>query len=517
MELTGFSFFCFFAAVLLLYYLVPGRLRWGVLLIASLAFYLLSGNGWRILFPLAASLLTWLCIRILTGTTSPVARRAALIAELSSLVGILLVFKALGFAGVAGISPPLGLSFYTFTLLGYFLDVWQQIAEPVSLPGTLLYGMYFPAMVTGPIVKLREDGRQFFEPQPPDYDRITCGLQRMLWGIFKKLVIAERLGILVAEIYGNDERYPGAFIWFGTVCFAFQLYADFGGCMDIVLGLSEALGLRLPENFRAPFLAESVADYWRRWHITLGDFMKERVFYPLLRTRFFMRQGELLRKRFGKKTGKKFNTWLAMLVLWTAIGLWHGGALKYLIGSGLLHWFYIVTGEATAPLWTKLYKRLSLDPGAMWLRVFRVIRTFFLVCIGFVFFRADSAGHALRLLRESVSVWNPAVLLNGSLFELGLGWIECGVLLVSLALMIAVEVASWRADERQAAVMSASGGVSAEGADTRFAAGHAVRRRIASQKLPVRWAVWLALLFYVILLGQYGPGVSAAEFIYQGF
>jgi D-alanyl-lipoteichoic acid acyltransferase DltB (MBOAT superfamily) len=277
---------------------------------------------------------------------------------------------------------------------------------------------------------------------------------------------------------------------FATFLYAFQLYTNFSGSMDLVLGMSECLGLRMPENFDVPFLSQTVAEYWRRWHITLGVWMKEYVFYPLLRTKFFTTLANRNKKRFGKKTGKMLTSFGAMLILWLTVGLWHGGDLKFVIGSGLLHFLYIMLEEIFEKPFRSLWEKLKIDPQHKILCVLRVIRTFLLVNIGFVFFRADSTAKALRMLRSSLERWNFSVFTKGHIFDLGLDRIEFVILLVSLGIMTAVEVLSRKKD---------------------------VRERIAGKKLPIRWIAYFALLFYTILLGYYGPGYSAAAFIYQGF
>ena len=161
--------------------------------------------------------------------------------------------------------------------------------------------MYFPVMISGPIFQTRQSGDQFFEHHPLDYKNITFGIQRMLWGFFKELVISERLATVVNTIYDNDTQYQGAYIWLGTVCFAFQLYTNFSGCMDIVIGISETFGIVLPENFKTPFFAKNISEYWRRWHATLGTWMKDNVFYPLLRSKMITSLGKTLKGKLGKK------------------------------------------------------------------------------------------------------------------------------------------------------------------------------------------------------------------------
>ena len=535
MSITSFYFLLFYAFVLLIYYIVPKKGQWVILLLASILYYLFSDNGFLIFYPLAAVLVCHLGVRRMvqvrerakaqkeersstesSGKSSQKSLRKsperlcrqALVAVIVINVGALFLLKYINFGinTVNGIASffregellhglnwlvPLGISYYSLTLIGYVVDVYFEIAKPLKNPAKLaLYGMFFPCMLSGPILKFREDGDQLYEPHPFDYVQVTRGMQRMLWGFFKVLVISERMGLIVDTVYGNYAQYPGLYIWIGTVAFAFQLYANFSGGMDISLGIAQTFGLKLPENFERPFFSKTISEYWRRWHITLGVWMKEYVFYPILRSAMFTKLGKKLRARFGKKRGKQLTTFAGMFLLWFAVGIWHGGDWKYVIGSGLLHWAYIVCGELLEPVYAKGMAKLGIDPRAKWVDRLRVLRTFFLVNIGFVFFRADSVGAAFSMLKGAVSVFNPGILIDGSIFALGLDWIEFTIAVVSLLMLLGVSLLQEKGS---------------------------VRERIGKKSLPVRWIIWYALLFYVILLGNYGPDYSAAEFIYQGF
>lgn len=512
---TSFYFLCFYACILIIYYLIPKKTQWLFLLLSSIAYYLLSGNGILILYPVCACLIAYIGIRLINGTESVKRKRGALAAVIFFLIGTLFILKYVNFGintinGIASLFGhseavlsgfkfmiPLGISFYTFSILGFVIDAYNGIASQTGSTGgeksffkLALYGMYFPAILSGPILRYREDGEQLFEPHPFDYRQVTFGLQRMLWGFFKTLVISERMNLVVNTVYGDYVKYPGIYIWLATICYAFQLYTNFSGCMDIVLGISQTFGLKLPENFETPFFAKNISEYWRRWHITLGVWMKEYVFYPLLRTNTFMKFGKKMRARFGKKRGKQLSTFAAMFILWFTVGIWHGGDWKYVIGSGILHWFYIVSGELLTPFFNKFMERFHINSKSWWVELFRILRTFFLVNIGFIFFRANSAGDAARMLKEAVSVWNIGALFDGTLFTLGLDAIEFIIAIVSLLILLVISLMQQKGS---------------------------VRERIEKKKLPVRWVLWYALLFYTILLGYYGPGYSAAEFIYQGF
>lgn len=510
MGLTTFDFLCFFALLLIAYYTLPllakGRGQWVILLIASFAYFYAnvrtSGNYFLVLYPLGSSFVTWLLLLLLSKVSEEdiVKRRIVLSAEFLVLLGILIALKYVKLITGGNIATPLGLSFYTFILLGYFIEVYNGIGvRQKSFLKTCLYGMFFPVMISGPIMKTRDSGEQFFETHRFDYKNVTFGLQRMLWGFFKELVISVRLAVVVNTIYNNDTEYPGAYIMLGTVCFAFQLYTNFSGCMDIVIGMAECFGIVLPENFTTPFFAKNISEYWRRWHITLGVWMKDNVFYPLLRTKMITNLGKTLKKKMGKKKGKQYTTYVAMFILWFSVGMWHGGEPKYVIGSGLLHWAYIVLGEITLPFFTWLFAtKMHINMQSKFADVVRVIRTFILVCIGDLFFRADSVPHALRMLKESVTVFNPQIFVNGSLLNLGLDIYSWGVLLVSLAILITVSTIQYRMENSEGEY-------------------HSVRELIASKGIVLRWIILFALLFYCIFLAEYGPGYSAAEFIYKDF
>ncbi len=514
MNITSFYFLCFYVAVLVLYYAVPKKRQWLVLLVGSIAFYLLGGNGWLLLYPMTASAVCFGGGYMLSKAADGRLKKAWLLFSLAGTLGVLIVliyfnfgiYTYNGLVSLLGLlfrfqgRPldalqfliPLGVSFYTLSLLGYVLDIYYGIGRVSRNFGKfLLYGMFFPAMVSGPIMRYKEMEEELYRPHPLSYGQVTKGMQRMVWGFFKKLVIAERAALIVNTVYDDYGNYAGAYFWIGAVCFVIQLAADFSGYMDIVLGLAQTFDIKLPENFRTPFFSKSIAEYWRRWHMTLGSFMKDYVFYPLLRSGLFVRLGSYLRAKIGKKNGKRLTTFIAMFVLWFTVGIWHGGGWKYILGAGLFHWGFIVAGELAEPVFARWMGKKGWDPRHKVLEGLRILRTFLLVTLADVFFRADSVRAGFYIWKSMFTVWNPAVLFDGSLFGLGLDWIEFTVGAVSLAILIVVSVLREK--------------------------GGSIRDRIAAKPLPVRWLIWYALLFYTILLGYYGPDYDAAEFIYQGF
>ncbi len=586
MSITSFSFLCLFAVSLLLYYVIPKKAQWSFLLLLSAGYFLTSdgvkaggwylilyplaavaavyfaaltidstkeqkkkllsagyfltsdgvkAGGWYlILYPLAAVAAVYFAALTIDSTKEQKKKRAALICAVIFCVALLCTLKFFGL----GLLVPMGISFYTLTILGYLFDVYYEIG-PVqrNYAKLLLFGCYFPTMISGPILKYGEMEKQMYESRRFDYRRVTFGMQRMILGFLKKLVISERLALIANEVFNNYQSYSGLSIWAGAAAFTFQLYTDFDGCMDIVLGLSECFGIRLPENFsapflarsiseywrrwhislgnwlkdylfypllrtkffmtlpkklkdRAPFLARSISEYWRRWHISLGNWLKDYLFYPLLRTKFFMTLPKKLKDRVGKKRAKQITTFSAMFILWFTIGYWHGGTWNFIIGSGLLHWFYIVSGELMEPLFVKWRTFFHVDTENKWFILFQRVRTFVLVMLGLIFFRNTQVLDAVYMIGRGFSGLGTELFASGVLSGIGMDWIECTIVLVSLLFTSWISVKSQKED---------------------------LREKLASVPLVLRWAILYALIFYVILLGKYGPGYSASEFIYQNF
>lgn len=509
MSITSFAFLCCFCVLLLLYYVIPKKLQWVLLLAASVGYFLSAGEMWLIIYPMAVILIAYFGALYIDRVKEQKKKKTALSLIVVFCLLILVVLKYCNFgiytynalalrlsflstcAFTIHFPVPLGISFYTLALLGYVFDVYYEIGRvQKSFWKFALFGLYFPVMLSGPILRYRDVEEQMYAPHKFDYVQVTGGLQRMLWGFFKKLVIAERMAVIVNTVYGNYTSYPGLYVFLATICFAFQLYADFSGGMDIVIGLSQTFGIRLPENFRTPYFSKSIQEFWRRWHITLGEWLKDYLFYPLLRTGWFSALQDSWKKKFGKKKGKKYATLAAMLVLWFAVGMWHGGSWKFIVGSGLMQWAYIAAGELGEPFLKKLKSFFGIKEGNRVFAFFQQLRTFLLMCAAFVFFRAGSFTEGLSIYKTMFSTLNLRVLWDGSLFQLGLDRIEFIIAILMLMVLCGVSILQQK---------------------------RSVREYIAGKNIFLRWSIWYALLFIVILWGYYGPGYSVSEFIYQGF
>lgn len=509
MGITSFMFLLFFSVSLILYYSIPRRWQWCFLLLVSVIYFLTFGNGLLILYPLSSITVTYFGTKWIEQEKDLKKRKRGLSLVVVCNLGILVVLKYLNLgvytynaiASRLSEQPalldtlkflvPLGVSFYTISLLGYVFDVYYGMSSAEKNWAKLfLYGIYFPTMISGPIMRYKDMKEQMFTGHAFEYKQVTRGLQRILWGFFKVLVISERLAIVVSTVYNDFETYNGFYIVLAAMGFTLQLYTNFSGSMDIVNGVSQVFGIALPENFRTPFFSKSIQEFWRRWHITLGTWLKDYIFYPILRTDFFMELPGNLKPRFGKKTAKKITNFLALFILWSAAGLWHGGAWKYIVASGLLQWAYIVGGELLEPVWVKLRSLFRINKDTKWLSVFQMIRTFLLMSFAFLIFNADGFFAGLSMIRNAVTMWNPQIIWNGDLLQLGLDLKEWCILLASLLLLWIVSVMQQKGS---------------------------VREWLGRQNIVIRWILLYALLFWVILMGNYGPGYSAAEFIYQGF
>lgn len=507
MTLISFSFFCLFAFSLLLYYGIPKRLQNGFLILVSLVFCYFADGPRTILFLGFSTLTTYAGARRLEQRETPRQRTVLFLAVLLANIGILVSMKYLNFfvwVANAGsrlfatghsfdtfqILAPLGISFYTLQVIGYLADVYMgKIPAEKSILKYAAFAMFFPQLTSGPINRYADMEPEFSRERPFSYSNITFGVQRMLWGLFKKLVISERAAILVNTIFNDFYTYSGFYIVFASMCFAVQLYTDFSGYMDIALGTAQAYGIRLAENFDRPFFARSISEYWRRWHITLGTWFKDYVFYPMLKSEPFIRLGKWGRKKFGRKRGKKLPTRLALVILWFSVGFWHGGLWKYIFGSGLLHCFYIISGELLEDVFGRIKKVFHIRTECFSYHLFQSVRTFLLVCYGFVFFRAGSFLDGVRMTREmlhlNINAFTPA-----SYLGLGLDAPDLLVLVVGILILLLVSILQERGS---------------------------VRNMLAEQNLAFRWGVYYLLFFAVVIFGLYGPGYIANQFIYQNF
>lgn len=441
MLFNSFEFLIFFPLVTLVYFVIPRKVRYLWLLLASYYFYMCWSAKYALLL-LFSTCITYLSgilmERIKTSGRSEEnkqkAKKWVVAGSVILNLGMLGYFKYTNFlvdvvnrvTDAAGlhlnipafdIVLPVGISFYIFQALGYTVDVYRDdIYAEKNFFRYALFVSFFPQLVAGPIERSKNLLRQLAEPKDFDYNNVRDGLLIMLWGFFQKMVIADRAAVLVNNVYGNVEAYSGYQLVVASVLFCIQIYCDFMGYSTIAMGAARVMGYRLMENFKNPFFAVSVRDIWQRWHISLGSWFRDYLYFPLGGSR----KGKLAKYR-------------NIIIVFTVSGLWHGAAYTFVIW-GLLQGVYQVLEEVLEPYVDRFVERFKIRTETFSWRVLRTLKTCFLFASAAVFFRADSVATAVTVLKKGLMLGNIGTILNGGLYELGLD--ERNVMLLLLALLV---------------------------------------------------------------------------------
>ena len=398
----------FFPAVVCLYFLIPHRFRWVLLLAASYYFYMCWKAEYIILI-IASTLVDYVAAKQMFQAQSQRGKRLWLGASLLSNLGMLFTFKYFNFFTssihdalasvnifyedpVFQLMLPVGISFYTFQTLSYTIDVYRGEREPENHLGIFaVYVSFFPQLVAGPIERSTRLIPQFFEKHEFDYDRVVSGLRQMLWGLFMKMVVADRAGIYVDAIYNNQEHHNGVSLLLATFMFAFQIYGDFAGYSHIAIGSARVMGFDLMENFRKPYFSASVREFWGRWHISLSTWFRDYVYIPL-----------------GGNRVVKWRWYYNLFITFLISGLWHGANWTFVIW-GALHGGYLVFALMTKDIREGIKTRIFGKRGSGIQKTLEVLTTFALVCLAWIFFRANTVTDAFEIVGK---VLTP----SGSLF-----------------------------------------------------------------------------------------------------
>ncbi|MDR1536503.1 MAG: hypothetical protein LBU32_00615 [Clostridiales bacterium] len=505
MAITSISFFVFLAASLAVYFICPGRFQWVALLVASLIFSAFA-SGALILLIALMSFAAWggaLVADRLEGSRKSIASGAVVIFEAAILIALkensFFVSNTMKVASLLSFSlnitmpdwaAPLGISYYTLMLIGYTLDVNWLVSKPEkNFLKFLLFSSYFPQMTSGPITRYREMENELFSKRNFCYEDFCHGLQRIVWGLFKKMAIADGLALYVSGVYGEWEAHE-TLLAAAAACYALQLYADFSGCMDIVIGASQLFGVKLPENFKTPFFAASISELWQRWHMTLGSWLKDYIMHPFLKSGFCTKLRDALKKRLGKKAAREAPTYLGLFLLWFSIGFWHGGSWKYICGSGLFFFAIVAGGRLLDPVFSRIKKILHINDKMLAWILFQRIRTFCLFAISISFGRAASLSDGFRFWKTAFLNLSRQTFYSEAISEFGL---EDKRLLGILAGLLAILAVS---------------AVQQKGS---------IRGMLDKKPLALRWAVFICLFFAVIIFGFYGIGYDKTSFIYGDF
>lgn len=529
MLFISYEFLLFFAVLVLVYYLVPGKVQWVILLASNVLFYLCS--GWKaVIFILMTTVSTWL-LGLKLGKRKQAADAYSREKQLSRQekkeyrakqkkiswrwlllglwlnFGILALLKYTNFmvGNVNGIlhlmgSPlylervhwllPLGISYYTFQSMGYLIDVYRNKYEPEKHLGQLaLFISFFPQLIQGPISRYDEMKEQFRAVHRPEAKKIAFGLQRMLWGYMKKLIVADRLVHVVSAVSQDTEQYRGIFVFVGMVSYTLQIYADFSGGIDIVLGAAQVLGIRLPENFERPYFSKTVGEYWRRWHMSLMTWLREYIFYPASVCGPVTKLTRWSKEHFGNAVGRRVPLYAATLLVWLVTGIWHGATWNFVFW-GLINGIVLLIASELAPWKKRFDEKYPKLRGKRWFSAFQIGRTLLVLSIIQTLEYYGSVRRMLAMQVSMVTAFSFRPLWDGSLLQLGMDlgdWIVTGV---GLLMMLMVSLKQRKGS---------------------------VREQIAQKPEYVRWGIWTGLLLAVVIFGAYGHGFDASQFVYNQF
>lgn len=508
-------FALFLPIVIIVYQLVPKKFRFIVMLAADYIFFFLCSK-WLVLYLMGSTLIThfvglWLEKADRAGasdvkTLTRKKRKILAVGVLSNL-GILIVLKYFNFVGmnISGIinsfggevdfNPikfmvPIGISYYTLEIISYLTDVYRntQKAEH-NLAKTALFLSFFPQIMEGPICRFSQTADKLYEGEGIHYINLKKGYQRILWGLLKKIVIADRLVSAVSVIFENYSSMGGVFVIIGAFAYTCQLYMEFSGCMDIIIGTGEIFGIKLPENFRQPFFAKTASEFWRRWHITLGTWFKDYVFNTVALAKPVKNFAKKVKNRFGRNVSKFVAPTIALFCVWSCNGLWHGAKWTFIF-YGVYYFVLIFIENITEEPVRKLTKKLHINRESKGYKAFQAVKLMLIVAVGELFFRATSVKDGFLMLGKVFTDFGISRFAE-DYATLGLeyyDWIIVGVGVVM------VSIVSYFNEK-----------------------GISVRDKISSMALPVRWALLYAGILVVVFLGAYGLGYTTVDMIYAGY
>ena len=530
MSFTSYEFILAVALVFVIYYIIPKRFQWMFLLAASYLLYFSAGKSYLIYISIT-TLATYLAARRISKlntiksaylkankeTLDKEAKKAykesvkkrqrlALYLALAVDLGLLIAIKYTNFLieningiliGLSNMQPisyldiimPLGISFYTFQSLGYLIDVYNEKYEAQNNYGKFaLFVGFFPQLSQGPISRYDYLSKTLYSEHKFDTKVVAFGLQRILWGYFKKLVIADRVLIGLKTLIASPEGYPGVYFFVAMIFYAIQLYADFTGGIDITIGIAETMGIKVQENFMRPYFSKSIKEYWNRWHMTMGNWFTDYIFYPISVSKGMLKLSKKSRSVLGENIGKRVPVYAASLLVWFTTGIWHGASWNFVVW-GLANCVVILISQELNPLYVKFHNRFDVN-GKTWYKAFCVIRTILLMSALRMFDLYRDVTVTVRLFFSMFTTWNLSELWNGNLLKLGLTTMDYAIILFGVVLMFTVSMIQRK---------------------------QKVRERILSLPYPARVALWLSLFLVVLLVGAYGQGYDESQFIYNQF
>jgi len=520
--------FLLFPMALVMYNILPKKCRGTILLLFSYAFFFIISRK-LIVYIFASTFIIWLYSFIvkkiqkkrdgeLEGCKKEDKKtikekykkkqKIFLIIAILINLGLLVVLKYSGFIGNNinillrnfdihhrirpwHLALPIGISFYTLQTISYVTDVHKGVVKPDTNIGRLaLFLAFFPQIMEGPICRYSETAEKLWNGERTTYEGLTFGLQRVVFGLAKKMIIADRLDILVNEIFSNYSGLDGGMVAVGMILYTWQLYMDFSGVMDIAIGIGQVFNVKMPENFKQPFFSKSISDFWTRWHITLGAWMRDYIYYPVSMSNISKKMTTKLRKKIGNYYGPLITSTVALFLVWLANGFWHGSAWSFIF-YGMYHFTLIMLGRLFDPLSKKILGKLHIDAKKCWYKVFQTIRTIILVFIGELFFRANGLKAGFEMFKIMITKFSFKAIADGELLNLGLDSKDLIIVLIFTILMIIVSILKEK--------------------------GFNIRELIANRNIALRWTIYIVLILSVIIFGAYGVGYVPVDPMYANY
>ena len=498
MLFNSLGFLIFLPIVICVCFLLPAKIRYIWLLLSSYYFYM-CWNARYVILILLSTVVTYLSGRFMEWFKHKPWDKARIIKWKKLCVAgsfiinlsILFFFKYFHFAIDAvnqvlslvhiqlnqpafDVLLPVGISFYSFQALSYTMDVYRdEIYAEKDFLRYALFVSFFPQLVAGPIERSKNLLKHLSIPPRPNFNNLREGVLLMLWGYFLKVVMADRIAIVVDTIYGDPATYGGWYLIIASLLFAIQIYCDFSGYSTIAMGAAKILGIDLMENFNAPYLARSISEFWQQWHISLGSWFRDYLYIPL----------------GGNRKGKR-RKYCNLMVVFLVSGLWHGASWSFVIWGGL-NGIYQVIGELTKPWRDKLVGFLKLNRASLGHRILQIAITFTLVDFAWVFFRADSIQNAVSIIKGILTVYNPWILFDGSLYKCGIDQKNFTLMLICIGILLFADICKYNRIR--------------------------IREVIAQQDVWVRWLVFSVSACFILLVGIWGSGYEATNFIYFQF
>ena len=491
MLFTSLNFLIFFCLITVLYYSLPHRMRWILLLAASMVFYLFSLPAYTIVL-VGSILLNYFLGIWIDHYELNAGRKQIMILGIAMNLLLLAVFRYADslfvmITGHSHLSPsgdpvmliflPLGISFYTFTNISYLIEIKRKrVPVEKHLGYFACYVSFFPKLVQGPIERPQQFLPELREPHVFDYNEAANGIRLMLWGFFKKLVIADQIATVVNAVYDDKQNWHGPLLVLATLLYAFQIYMDFSGYIDIARGAAKILGFKLTRNFNNPYLSKSIREFWTRWHITLSNWLRDYIFLPLA----YYLSARMKKAKYAGISTEKYLYSIAISVTFLLCGLWHGTGWNFVVWGGLFA-VYLVIGSLTEKPKKRFYRKTGIITHKIPYNILQVIITFLLVCFAWIFFRAADLATAIRIVSQLFSGWSHDSMiatlrsLQDILGRQGLTVPEAGLVLILIPCIVFVEY---------------------------HFLDHISGKKFFSLPLPVRWGSYYLLILLIFYFGR---------------